>query len=52
MPLEKGKSRKVVERNIHELEHSGTAAAAKRTHKQNVAIALNEAGISKKKKKK
>lgn len=49
MPLKKGKSRAVVEENIHELEHSQTKAGKKRTHKQNIAIALSEARKSKRK---
>lgn len=48
MPLKKGKSRAVIEENIHELEHSKSAAGKKRSHKQNVAIALSEARKRKK----
>jgi hypothetical protein len=43
MPLEKGKSKAVVSRNISELVHSG------RPKKQAVAIALDKAGKSRKK---
>lgn len=46
MPLQKGSSKKVVSANISELRHSG------RPQKQSIAIALNEAGKSKPKKKK
>lgn len=45
MPLKKGKSDKVVSENISELRHSG------RPEKQSIAIAMKEAGRSKKKKK-
>ena len=45
MPLKKGKSDKVVSENIRELRHSG------KPEKQSIAIAMNEAGRSKKKKK-
>lgn len=44
MPLMKGKSKKVIGRNIAELINSG------RPKKQAVAIAMSEAGMSKKKK--
>ncbi len=37
MPLEKGKSKKVISENIRELRHSG------RPEKQSVAIALSKA---------
>lgn len=43
MPLKKGKSDKVVGENISELVHSG------RPQKQAIAIAMSEAGRSKKK---
>lgn len=46
MPLKKGKSKKVIGENIRELRHSG------RPEKQSIAIAMSEAGKSKKKKKK
>lgn len=44
MPLTSGKSRKVVSQNIRELSRAQTKAGKKRTHKQNVAIALQKAG--------
>lgn len=47
MPLKSGKSRKAISANIRELEHSETKAGKKRTHKQNVAIAMKKAGKSK-----
>lgn len=43
MPLKKGKSDKVVSQNISELRHSG------RPLKQSIAIAMKQAGRSKKK---
>ncbi len=45
MPLKKGKSNKVIGGNIKELEASG------KPRKQSIAIALSEAGKSKKKRK-
>lgn len=49
MPLKRGSSQKTISTNIRELEHSQTKAGKKRTHKQNVAIALKKAGKSRKK---
>ncbi len=46
MPLKKGKSKKIISENIAELRNSG------RPEKQSIAIALSEAGLSKKKNKK
>ena len=46
MPLAKGKSNKIVSKNISELRHSGYP------EKQSIAIAMSEAGRSKSKKKK
>jgi hypothetical protein len=44
MPLQKGRSKKVVSENIRELVHSG------RPQKQAIAISLDKAGKSKNKK--
>jgi len=44
MPLKSGKSKKIISENISELEHS----TKKRPHKQVIAIAMSEAGKSKK----
>jgi len=46
MPLKKGKSKKTINSNIEELMHAGYP------QKQSIAIAMNKAGKSKKKKKK
>jgi hypothetical protein len=48
MPLKKGSSKKTISENISELEHSKSAAGKKRTHKQNIAIAMSQARKSKK----
>jgi len=45
MPLHPGKSKKVLSENIRELIHSG------RPKNQAVAIAMDKAGVSRKKKK-
>ena len=50
MPLKKGSSQKIISANISELERSKTKAGKKRTRKQNIRIALELAGKSKKKK--
>ena len=44
MPLKKGKSKKVISTNIRELMHSG------RPQKQAIAIAMRQAGVTRKKK--
>jgi hypothetical protein len=44
MPLKTGRSKKVISQNIRELIHSD------RSQKQSVAIAMNKAGLSRKKK--
>lgn len=43
MPLKSGSSQKTISSNIRELEHSQTKAGKKRTHEQNVAIAMSKA---------
>lgn len=43
MPLKHGSSQKIISENISELEHSKSKAGKKRSHLQNVAIALAEA---------
>lgn len=48
MPLIKGKSKKAMDANFHELKK----AHPEMKNKQRVAIVLSEAGLSKKKKKK
>ena len=40
MPLKKGRSKKVISKNVSEIMHSG------RPQKQAVAIAMSEAGLS------
>lgn len=46
MPLKKGRSKKGISGNISELMHSG------RPQKQTIAIAMDKAGLARKKKKK
>ena len=46
MPLKKGKAKKTISANIRELRHSG------RSQKQAVAIAMRQAGVKRKRKKK
>ncbi len=46
MPLKKGSSQKTISKNISELRHSGHKES------QSIAIAMSEAGKSKKSKKK
>jgi len=41
MPLATGGSQKVISKNISELDNSKTQAGLNRSHKQNVAIALD-----------
>jgi hypothetical protein len=48
MPLKSGSSQKTISANIRELEHSQTTAGKKRTHAQNVAIAMHKAHPGKK----
>jgi len=52
MPLEKGKGKKTISKNIEELENSTTKAGKGRSHEQNIAIAMEEARKSGKGKKK
>jgi hypothetical protein len=47
MPLKSGRSQKAISSNIKELSRSTTKAGRQRSHKQNVAIAMKEAGRSK-----
>jgi len=51
MPLEKGKSKKIISKIISELYHANKSksAAKKRSRKQIIAIALSSAKKSKKK---
>ena len=48
MPLLRGKSKKTISKNIHELTHHGSRP---RSHKQIVAIALSQARKSGRKRK-
>ena len=43
MPLKRGGSQQTISDNISELEHSQTAAGKARSHKQNIAIAMETA---------
>ena len=56
MPLKKGKSKKVMNKNFHELKHGKQYAKTarkygkKKAQKQMIAIVLKQAGVSKKRK--
>lgn len=57
MPLKKGRSKKVISQNIRELHHGETFISSRakfgpeKAHKQAIAIALQKAGRSRKKRK-